>query len=80
MNDFSDLEKELRKLRPAQPSPVLFDRVGEALKHGRLSVSDAKRKRWRFREWSRRVVSDIDGQPRGNGERAGSERRQRLKS
>ena len=32
MNDFSELEKELRKLRPAQPSPVLFERVGEALK------------------------------------------------
>ncbi len=31
MNDFSELEKELRKLRPAQPSPVLFERVGEAL-------------------------------------------------
>ena len=62
MNDFSELEKELRKLRPAQPSPVLFDRVGEALKHGRLPVSDAKRKRWRFTEWSRRGASDIDGQ------------------
>ena len=42
MNDFSELEEELRKLRPAQPSPVLFDRVGEALKEGRLSGSDAK--------------------------------------
>ncbi|HJY19805.1 MAG TPA: hypothetical protein VJ278_01340, partial [Chthoniobacterales bacterium] len=39
-----------------------FDRVGEALKDGRLSVSDAKRKRWRFTEWSRRGASDIDGQ------------------
>jgi len=62
MSDFSELEKELRKLRPAQPSPVLFDRVGEALKHGRLSGSDAKRKRWRFTEWSRRGASDIDAQ------------------
>ena len=62
MSDFSELEKELRKLRPAQPSPVFFDRVGEALKDGRLSVSDAKRKRWRFTEWSRRGASDIDGQ------------------
>jgi len=52
MNDFSELEKELRKLRPAQPSPVLFDRVGEALKDGRLSVSDAKPKRWRFTQTS----------------------------
>ena len=32
MNDFSELENELRKLRPAQPSPVLFERVREALK------------------------------------------------
>ena len=31
MNDFSELENELRKLRPAQPSPVLFERVGQAL-------------------------------------------------
>ena len=50
MNDFSELEKELRKLRPAQPSPVLFERVGEALKNCRASVSDAKCKRWRFTE------------------------------
>ena len=46
MNDFSELEKELRKLRPAQPSPVLFERVGEALKNCRASVSDAKCSRW----------------------------------
>ena len=38
MNDFSELEKELRKLRPAQPSPVLFERVGEALKNCRASA------------------------------------------
>jgi len=50
MNDFSELEKDLKKLRPAQPSPVLFDRVGEALENCRASVSDAKRKRWRFTE------------------------------
>ena len=50
MNDFSELENELRKLRPTQPSPVLFERVGEALKDGRASVSDAKWKRWRFTE------------------------------
>ena len=31
MNDFSELEKELRKLRPAEPSPVLFGRVEQAL-------------------------------------------------
>ena len=50
MNDFSELEKELKKLRPAQPSPVLFERVGDALENCRASVSDAKWKRWRFTE------------------------------
>lgn len=51
MNDFSELEKELRKLRPAQPSPVLFERVGEALKNCRASAAaDTKPKRWRFAE------------------------------
>ena len=29
----SELEKELRKLRPAQASPVFFERVGEALQN-----------------------------------------------
>jgi hypothetical protein len=48
MNDFSELENELKRLRPAQPSPVLFERVGEALKNCRASVSEAKWKRWRF--------------------------------
>jgi hypothetical protein len=50
MNDFSELEKELRKLRPAQPSPVLFERVAEALKDSGPSVSGASSKRWRFTE------------------------------
>jgi hypothetical protein len=31
MNDFSELENELKKLRPARPSPVLYDRVEEAM-------------------------------------------------
>ncbi|MFL6553036.1 MAG: hypothetical protein ACJ8LV_06690, partial [Chthoniobacterales bacterium] len=38
MSDFSQLEKELRKLRPAQPSPVLLERVGEALKDTRAGT------------------------------------------
>jgi hypothetical protein len=42
MNDFSELENELRKLRPAQPSPVLFDRVGEALQNCRTGASAAR--------------------------------------
>jgi hypothetical protein len=50
MNDFSELEKELSKLRPAQPSRVLLERVGEALKDSRASVSGASSKRWRFTE------------------------------
>lgn len=31
MNDFSELENELKKLRPARPSPVLFARVEEKM-------------------------------------------------
>jgi hypothetical protein len=31
MKDFSELENELKKLRPAQPSPVLFERLELAL-------------------------------------------------
>jgi hypothetical protein len=55
MNDFSELEQELRKLRPAQPSSVLFERVEEALEKSSASAAaDTKRKRWRFTEWSRR--------------------------
>jgi hypothetical protein len=41
MNDFSDLENELRKLRPAQPSPVLFERVGQSLERCRTDVLTA---------------------------------------
>jgi hypothetical protein len=48
MNDFSELEKELRKLRPAQPSPVLFERIGEALKNCR---ADIKERRPVVRRW-----------------------------
>jgi len=60
MNDLSELENELRKLRPAQPSSVLFDRVGDSLEKRTSIASDAKWKRWRFRGWSRRGASDID--------------------
>src|SRR4051794_14003468 len=55
MSDFSEIENDLRKLRPAQPSPILFQRVEEALtdrKAGALAapkrsegVSDAGRPR-----------------------------------
>ena len=50
MNDSSELEKELRKLRPAQPSPVLFERVGEALKDSRTGAMDRTSRWWRFKE------------------------------
>ena len=42
MNDFSDLENELKKLRPAQPSPVLFERVEEALENCRAGASPVR--------------------------------------
>jgi HAMP domain-containing protein len=48
MNDFSDIENDLRKLRPAQPSPVLFERVEEALaKHRSAPVAADTRRNWR---------------------------------
>jgi hypothetical protein len=48
MNDFSELEKELKKLRPAQPSPFLFERVGEALKDSGAGIKE----RWSLgRRW-----------------------------
>ena len=47
MNDFSELENELKKLRPAQPSPVLFERIEEAMgKHCRASAA-ADATHWR---------------------------------
>ena len=52
MNDFSEIENELRKLRPALPSPILFDRVEEALAEPCMAsaVSDARAGWWRFTE------------------------------
>ena len=31
MSDFSELENELKKLRPVQPSPILLERIEEAM-------------------------------------------------
>jgi hypothetical protein len=43
MNDFSELENDLKALRPARPSPVLFERIEEAMAENcRASVSDAE--------------------------------------
>jgi len=49
MNDFSELENELRRLRPTQPSSVLFERVGEALEKSRTGVKERRSlvSRWR---------------------------------
>ncbi len=52
MNDFSELENELKKLRPAPPSPVLFERVEQALSSCRASVSDAAP----TAKWGRRLT------------------------
>ena len=49
MNDFSELENELRKLRPAQPSAALFERVEDALKDSRAGI---KERRPPDRRWS----------------------------
>src|ERR1051325_4851310 len=55
MIEFSELERELRRLRPAQPSGTLFERVSEALeKSSGASVSHPRLTWLRFAEWSRR--------------------------
>jgi hypothetical protein len=54
MNDFSELENDLKALRPARPSPVLFERIEEAMTDRRTSAAaDATGWRswyWRFTE------------------------------
>ena len=62
MNDFPELENELRALRPARPSPVLFERIEEALvEDGKTSAASDSRWSWRrFTEWSRGNASDIE--------------------
>lgn len=64
MNDLPELENELRALRPARPSPVLFDRIEEAMaEDGKASVASGARWSWRrFTEWSRGRASDVEGQ------------------
>jgi hypothetical protein len=65
MNDFSELEKDLKALRPAQPSPVLFERIeGAMAENSRARVPDARPIAnwfWRFTEWSGGDASDMDG-------------------
>jgi hypothetical protein len=65
MNDFPELENELRALRPARPSPVLLERIEEAMvEDGKASVASGARWSWRrFTEWSRSRASDVQGKP-----------------
>jgi hypothetical protein len=42
MNDFSEIENELRKLRPARPSPVLLERIEEAMMNCRAGALPAR--------------------------------------
>lgn len=42
MNDLSQIENELRKLRLARPSPILFERVEEAMTDCRAGASPAR--------------------------------------
>ena len=42
MNDLSEIENELRKLRPARPSPILFERIEEAMMDRRAGASHAR--------------------------------------
>jgi hypothetical protein len=47
MNDFSELENELRNLRPARPSPIVFERVEEAMSGCRTSAVAQTKWNWR---------------------------------
>jgi hypothetical protein len=53
MNDFSELENDLKALRPAQPSPVLFERIEEAMTDSTASTA-ADARGWRG--WCRRLI------------------------
>lgn len=54
MNDFSELENDLKALRPARPSPVLFERVEEAMTEERNASAAAEGRGWR--DWYRRFT------------------------
>jgi hypothetical protein len=64
MNDFPELENELRALRPARPSPVLMERIEEAMvEDAKASVASGARWSWRrFIEWSRGHPSEVERQ------------------
>lgn len=48
MNDFPELENDLKALRPAQPSPVLFERIEEAMGEDRKASAAVDAKSWRI--------------------------------
>ncbi len=50
MNDFSELENELKKLRPAQPSRILFERIEEAM-NSRVGASPARQAKRLLYNW-----------------------------
>jgi hypothetical protein len=64
MSDLSELENDLKGLRPARPSPVLFERIEEAMDEDRkVTAASAGKWSWRrFMEWSRGDSGDMDGQ------------------
>jgi hypothetical protein len=64
MNDFSEIESELKRLRPARPSPVLFKRIEEAMAEDRnASAPSGAGWSWRrFIEWSRGNAGNVEGQ------------------
>jgi hypothetical protein len=51
MNDFSELESDLRALRPARPSPVLFERIEEAMSEN-CRASAAADTEWSWRRFT----------------------------
>jgi hypothetical protein len=69
MNDFTELENELKKLRPTQPSPVLFERIREALKGSTQGISAVRSKWWRFKVSTPQSATKTDGKFVTAGER-----------
>jgi hypothetical protein len=67
MSDFSELENDLKALRPARPSPVLFQRIEQAMAEDRRA-SGALRAgllaKWfqPFTKWRRGHSSNLEGQ------------------
>ena len=54
MNDFSELENDLKALRPARPSPVLFERIEETMAEDRKGAVASDATGWRG--WYRRFT------------------------